>query len=220
MFARASSGGRSSAAARSAFLWRDLERGLVKAARLRVIAHLVEHRALRVQDSPIRLVGRVRLGEDIQRLVILAEIGEGAAIGAEYAGMPRIADRGLLQDGGGLRILAGRPQRLGVGDRDLRIGGARAIALAESIGALPPVVFAHFRRGRWDRAGDVGAIRRAAAECGGKHRGDRHGRRAEEFRFIRATLIRGHFTLQDFTLQDTGSEFRPRGNRRLTLMSG
>ena len=50
--------------------------------------------------------------------------------------MPRIADRSLLQDGGGLRILAGCPQRLGVGDRELWIGRVRAITLAERIGAL------------------------------------------------------------------------------------
>ena len=80
-------------------------------------AHLVEHRALHREDAPVRLVGRVRALEHVERLLEVAGIGERAAVGAEQRLVVRIMQRGGFQNRGGLRALAGRAQRLRVADR-------------------------------------------------------------------------------------------------------
>ncbi len=46
--------------------------------RFGVAAELVEHRALRVEDAPVRIVRGVRTAEHVERLVVVAGIGQRA----------------------------------------------------------------------------------------------------------------------------------------------
>ena len=91
--------------------------------RVGVAAHLVEHRALRVENAPIRIVRRVGAVERLQRLLVLAGLGQRPAIGAEQRHAARIADRGLFEHGHRLRALVGRAQCLRVGDGRLESFG-------------------------------------------------------------------------------------------------
>ena len=119
------------------------------ALRLGVAAHLVEHRALRVENAPIRIVGRVRAVEHVERLLVVAGLGQRAAIGAEQRHIVRIADRGLLQHGHRLGALVGRAQRAGISDGGIGIAGIVAIACAQGVersAAIPPRCAAHRAR--------------------------------------------------------------------------
>ena len=49
--------------------------------RLGVAAQLIEHGALRVEDAPVRIVRRVRPAQYIERLIVIAGIGQRAAVG-------------------------------------------------------------------------------------------------------------------------------------------
>ena len=96
--------------------------------RLGVAAELVEHRALRIEDAPVGIVGRVRAAEHVERLVVVAGLGQRAAIGAEQRHIVRIADRGLLQNGHRLGALLGGAQRPGIADGRIGIAGIFAVA--------------------------------------------------------------------------------------------
>lgn len=61
----------------------DLERRRIVALGLLVPPDLVKHRALRVEDTPIGIVGCVRAAERIERLDVLSGFGNGAAEIAE-----------------------------------------------------------------------------------------------------------------------------------------
>ena len=101
-------------------------------------AHLVEHGALRGQDVPVGLVGRMRAAEHFQRLIEIAGLGQRAAIGAKHGLVARVCDRGLFEHGDGLRALSGGAQRLRVVERRVDIARIGAILLAIDRKVLPP----------------------------------------------------------------------------------
>ena len=78
--------------------------------RFGMAAHLIEHCPLHVENTPIRIVGRVGALERRKRLLILAGIRQRAPVSPEQRHAPWIADRGLLQDRHGLGTLVGCPQ--------------------------------------------------------------------------------------------------------------
>ena len=102
-------------------------------------SHLVEHSALHGEDAPIGLVGRMRAGEHVERLLVVADIGERAPVGAEQAHMFRILDRGLLEHGHGLGALAISTQSLRVFHRRFGIARVGAVAFAPCIRRALPI---------------------------------------------------------------------------------
>ena len=132
------------------------QRAGVVPLRIGVAAHLIEHRALHRQDAPVGLVLRVGAVEHVERLLVVAVVGERPAVGAEHDTIVRIVDRRLLEHGRGLRALADGAQRLGVADRRIRIGRLGAVALAPGIHLLPPLLRGARRGVGRDRAGGVG----------------------------------------------------------------
>ena len=119
--------------------------------------------------------GRVRAVEHVERLLVVAVVGERPAIGAEHRVVVRIVDRGLFEHGGGLGALADGAQRLGVADRGLGVARIGAIALAPDVHLAPPFGLGA-RRGvgarssRWCRATGV-----VAAAGGGQRERDGAG---------------------------------------------
>ena len=115
--------------------------------RFGVAAQLVEHRALRVQDAPVGIFGRVRAAEDVERLVVIAGLGQRTAVGAEQRHIVRIADRGLLQHRNGLGALIGRAQGAGISDSGIGVVVIVAIAGTQDVDRAPPVGVAARRIG-------------------------------------------------------------------------
>ncbi len=106
--------------------------------RLGIAAELVEHGALRVEDAPVRIVRGMRAGQHIERLVVVAGLGQGAAVGAEQLHVMRVADGRLLQHGDGLGALVGGAQRAGIGDGRVGVVGIFAVMRAPDIKRTPP----------------------------------------------------------------------------------
>ena len=94
------------------------------ALRFLVPAHLVEHGALRRQDVPVRLIGRVGAVEHFERLLVFAGFGERAAVFAEHDLVVRVLHRHLLEDRDRLGALAGGAQRLGIVQRHIDVAGS------------------------------------------------------------------------------------------------
>ena len=63
----------------------DLERALIVAARLLVVAQLVERRSLHRKDAPVRIFGRMGLRQHVERLLEIAVVGERAAVSRQAA---------------------------------------------------------------------------------------------------------------------------------------
>ena len=104
-------------------------------------AHLIEDRSLDRKDAPIRPIGRVRSIEDFESLLVIADIGERAAIGPEDSHVLGIVQGGLLEHRNSLGALAIAPQRLGIIDGSLRIAGICAIAFPPTIRRASPIRF-------------------------------------------------------------------------------
>jgi hypothetical protein len=103
-----------------------------------VAAELVEHGALGRENPPVGLIRGMGAGEDVERLVETADIGERPAIGAKQRRVARIGKRCLFEDRGRLAALATRAQGSGIGEGDLRIVGVVAIAGADRRGLVAP----------------------------------------------------------------------------------
>ena len=90
----------------------DFQCRQVVTLRIGVAAHLVEHRALRGEDAPIGLVGRMGAVEHVQCLLVVSGFGKRAPISAEYGLVVRAFDGGPLEDGDRLGTLSRRAERL------------------------------------------------------------------------------------------------------------
>ncbi len=110
-------------------------------------AELVEHRTLRGENAPIRLVGRVGAVEDLERLLEIADVGKRAAVSAEQGGVAGVLEGCLLQHRDGLRSLAAAAQRLRVGDCRRGIIRFFAIAAGQPFGFGPPFGFGFWAGG-------------------------------------------------------------------------
>ncbi len=162
------------------FVRHDAERALVMAARFVVPAHLIEHGALRRENAPVRLIRRMSAAEHVERLAEVSGIGERAAIGAEHDDIVRAVDRGLLQNGHGLRALAGRAQRLRVADRRLGVFLILAIALAPDLGVAPP-----FHIGAGHLGGNAEPVVPALVSAAGQGQACENGRGRQQAGFVR-----------------------------------
>ena len=107
----------------------DFQCRQVVTLRIGVAAHLVEHRALRGEDAPIGLVGRVGAVEHVQCLLVVSGFGKRAPISAEYGLVVRAFDGGPLEDGDRLSTLSGRAERLRIVQRNVDIRRVGAILL-------------------------------------------------------------------------------------------
>lgn len=85
----------------------DLERGRVILLRFLVAAELVEHRALRRQDVPVGILGRMRAAQDIERLLEIAVVGERTAVAGEQRLVAGMGEHSLLHHRNRLGALAG-----------------------------------------------------------------------------------------------------------------
>ena len=57
-----------------------------------VVAQLIEHGALHIQNPPIRIVGRMCTIERLKRLLVLTGFSQCAAVGAEQWHAARVTD--------------------------------------------------------------------------------------------------------------------------------
>ena len=133
----------------------DLERGLVIALRVRVASDLIEHGTLCGEDAPVRMLGHVRAAQHVERLLIVADVGERPPIGAEHFHVPRVPQRSLLQHRHRLRALAALAQRLRVMDRNLGIVRIGVVAFTPGLRRAAPFLLA--RRSRGTALGERGA---------------------------------------------------------------
>jgi hypothetical protein len=113
-----------------------------------VASHLVEHGTLHRQNAPVRLVGRMRTLEDVERLLEIAGIRERAPIGAEQDTVVGIVQRRGLEHGRGLRALVGRAQGLRIADRIVGIARIGAKAFTQCLAVTTPIGITARRRGR------------------------------------------------------------------------
>ncbi len=116
--------------------------------RLGMPAHLIQHRALHVEDAPIRIVGRVRAAERFDRLLVLARLSQGTAVGTQQGHAARGANRCLFEHGDRLSPLIGGPQGARVGDGRIDIVRIIAIASAEGLQGAPRIGLARRSAGR------------------------------------------------------------------------
>ena len=73
-----------------------------------VATHLIKHRALHVENAPVRIVRLVSAIKGRKRLLVLAGISQCTAVITEQGHVARIANRGLLKHSHSLRPLFGR----------------------------------------------------------------------------------------------------------------
>ena len=132
--------------------------------RLRMAAELIEHRALGVEHAPVRIVGRMRPAENLERLIEIASFGQSAAIGAEQRHVGGVADRGLFEHGDRLGALVGGAQAARIDHGGVGIVRIGAVARARGFERLPPFGVAARRRVGADRAGGVVARGLAASD--------------------------------------------------------
>ena len=119
----------------------DLQRGGIIAPRFFITAKLVEHCSLRRKDAPVRHVGGVRAGKYLERLIVVADLRERAAIGAEQRLIVRILDRGLFQHRHRLRALPGGAQSLRIVHRVddvIGMGAVERLRIFPARCAIPP----------------------------------------------------------------------------------
>jgi len=126
----------------------DLERRGVMTLRVGVASHLVEDRALHIEDAPIGCVRRMCVIERDQRLLVLARIGERAAIGAEQWHIVGIPDGCLLEYGNRLGALVARAQCARIGNGGIRVAGIIAVVGCQGIQGLPRVTLGACSRTR------------------------------------------------------------------------
>ena len=168
----------------------DLERSEIITLRFGVVPHLVEHGALRGEDAPVGLVGRVGAAEHVERLLIIAVFRKRAAVFAEHGLVVRVADRCPLQHGQRLGALSGGTQRLRIAQCDVEVRRVGTILLpidreiAAPVG-IGPIV----GRRQSERAGRCGALRRLAA---GRDRGNGNDQRGRGKQACRAGSGRTH----------------------------
>ena len=158
-------------------LGHDLQGAGVIAAGIVMPAELIERGSLHRQDAPVRIVGRMGAGQDVERALEIAVVGERAAIAGEQRLVAGMGNGGLLEYRNRLGALPGGAERLTVTQRGVGILGIGAIALAIGIdGAARIGIGADWdwlRPFRGDRARDVGHGL-AAAKASGQNR--RYGR--------------------------------------------
>ena len=154
----------------------DLERGQIMALRLFMVAELIEHRALRGKDVPIRLIGRGGVLQHLQCLLIVAGLGECATILAKNGLVVRIAKRNLLEHRRSLCILAGAAQRLRVTKRHVHILRIGAVLRAIDDDIAPQFGIRALLGGERNRIGAVGDLRGLAAGGGEADPGNDRGR--------------------------------------------
>ncbi|MET3160271.1 hypothetical protein ABIF34_007296 [Bradyrhizobium japonicum] len=157
----------------------DLQRGRVILLRLFVATELVERRALRRQDAPVRILRRMRAAQNVESLLEIAVVGERAAVAGEQRLVAGMAEHGLLEHRDRLGALPALAQRLAVVERDVGIAGLGAITLAQCVHVRLAVCLARGFRLAAERAGDVLDASGLTAAEGKEHkRGQQISRRA------------------------------------------
>ena len=102
--------------------------------RLLIPAELVQRRALRREQPPVRIIRAVGAAKHLESLLEIAVIGQRTAIGGEQQLVAGMSDGALFEHRNRLRPLSGGTQRLAVSQRDVGILRIGAIAFLIGFG--------------------------------------------------------------------------------------
>ena len=140
--------------------------------RVGVASHLVEDRALHVENAPVRSVRCMRVFERDQRLLVLPNIGKRTAVRTEQRHAVGISDGSLFKHGNGLGALVGRTQRARIGNGSIRIARIVPVVGGHGIQGFPRIRLRACHRARLANgardvaAADIGAPARGQAQNG------------------------------------------------------
>jgi hypothetical protein len=140
-------------------------------------AELIEHGSLHRQNAPVRIFRRMGAGENVERLLEIAVVGERPAEGGEQRLVAGMGDGGLFEHRGGLGALPGGAQRLAIRQSGVGILGIGPVALAIDFHRAPRIAVGAGVGVGLQRSRDIGRGL-AAAEPNGQNR--RHGRGRKE----------------------------------------
>ena len=147
--------------------------------RLSMAAHLVEDRALHIENAPIRGIRRMRAIKGDQGLLVLAHIGQRAAVGTNECHILWNTDGGLLEHGHGLSALVVCTQCACIGNCSVCIAWIVTIPGPQGLEGPPRLCLAaRCRTGCANGAGGVAACNVRAAARGQPQNGC-HGGRSE-----------------------------------------